>query len=295
MKKYIYIVNPVSGKGRGKKVIPLIHSVSKGLGVDYNIIETKGTLDASRIASEYSNDKNIIISVGGDGTLNEVINGIDLNTGITLSVLPVGSGNDFVKNLNYAKNIKDNLSFILQSNHENIINVDVGEVSFTENNDHKTTKYNRFINNLGIGFDAYVGFLNQNNKILSGLTSYILAVIKALFNYNMISIDLESNNSFIKGEKLMISIGNGISSGGGFYLNPNAKVDDGILDLSIFEKITRRRLLSALPMALVNKIEKVPEASLTRTEKIKIELKNPYYMHCDGEIISDNLRTAEIT
>ncbi|MCB0749028.1 MAG: hypothetical protein KDC90_16330, partial [Ignavibacteriae bacterium] len=107
--------------------------------------------------------------------------------------------------------------------------------------------------------------------------------------------DLESNNSFIKGEKLMISIGNGISSGGGFYLNPNAKVDDGILDLSIFEKITRRRLLSALPMALVNKIEKVPEASLTRTEKIKIELKNPYFMHCDGEIISEDLSEAYVS
>jgi diacylglycerol kinase family enzyme len=93
----------------------------------------------------------------------------------------------------------------------------------------------------------------------------------------------------------MLSIGNGISSGGGFYLNPHALIDDGQLDISIFDKITRRRLLTALPLALLNKIDSVPEAKQSRSDKIIIKLKTPYFAHCDGEIISEQLEEATIS
>ena len=92
----------------------------------------------------------------------------------------------------------------------------------------------------------------------------------------------------------MISIGNGISSGGGFYLNPNAIINDGLLDLSIFDEVTRLRLLTALPMALVNKVEKIREAKLFRSDAFKIIMRTPALIHCDGEIISTQLKTAEI-
>ena len=131
-------------------------------------------------------------------------------------------------------------------------------------------------------------------KKLTGIFSYIYAVIQALFNYKMINVELEFNNMKVTGQKLMISVGNGISSGGGFYLNPNAIVDDGLLDLSIFDQVTRRRLLTALPMALINKVEKIPEAELFTSDNFNISLSNPTFVHCDGEIISKDLKTAEI-
>jgi diacylglycerol kinase family enzyme len=186
------------------------------------------------------------------------------------------------------------MSIIHNSSESELIMVDVGKVLYSDKNEN-TTKQHRFINNLGIGFDAYVGKLNQQNKVFSGISSYIYSVIKALFNYKMIDIEVYFNEKSINEEKLMLSIGNGISSGGGFYLNPHALINDGQLDISIFDKITRRRLLTALPLALLNKIDSVPEAKQSRTERIKLKLRTPYYAHCDGEIISEQLEEATIS
>ena len=294
MKDYIFIVNPVSGKGRALNIIKLINEYCKNNLLDYSLIETKNRTHATQIAASYENLAKNIISVGGDGTLNEVINGIGENSSVNIGVLPVGSGNDFVKNLNYPKNIKDILSILVNRNMHKIVQSDLGLVNYSEENSN-IVRTRKFINNMGIGFDAHVGALNQDNKISGGIISYLYSVVRALFNYEM--INLSKLNGVEEGieEKLMISIGNGICSGGGFYLNPKAIIDDGRLDVSIFDKVTRRRLLRALPLAMINKLNKVPEAKMETTEYLEIELKNPYYAHCDGEIISTRLNKAEIS
>lgn len=292
MKSYLYIVNPISGRGRGKKVVPLIKSKSNSTN-NVQIIETQYPRHATEICKKLNNYPDVIISVGGDGTLNEIVNGIVLGEKFSICVLPVGSGNDFIKNFSIDKNISDILSFIHSPRLHHSTNCDIGEISFIENSEN-IIKSHKFINSSGIGFDAQVGYLKQNNTKLSGIFSYFYAVIKALFNYNMINTELEFNNTNISGRKLMISLGNGISSGGGFYLNPNAMVNDGLIDLTIFDQVSRRRLLSALPMALLNKVEKIPEASLFRSNKFKINISTPTFFHCDGEIISSELKFAEI-
>ena len=294
MSKYLYIVNPTSGKGRGKKALPIISEYCDSNKINYSVIETQYPLHAKEIVENEKNNFTHIVSVGGDGTLNEIINGIKDWNNIILAVLPVGSGNDFTKNLGMSHDIRENLSLIHSSDKSEIIKVDVGNVLFT-NNDNEEYKQHKFINNLGIGFDAYVGYLNQNNKLFSGLFSYIFSVIRALFKYKMIDVELKSESEVIVGERLMLSIGNGVSSGGGFYLNPHAIINDGLLDLSVFDSITRRRLLTALPLALLNKVDKIPEAKQSLTKNVELKLKTPYYAHCDGEIISDKLTFAKIT
>jgi YegS/Rv2252/BmrU family lipid kinase len=282
--RYLFIVNPTSGKGKGKKVIPQIIDHCSHQNIDYEIIETKYRLHATDIVKDKLNKFEIIISVGGDGTLNEVINGFDGKTKSILGVLPVGSGNDFTKNIGFTNKVEHNLN-ILTNNNYCIKSVDVGYVEISEelNNEQK---FHRFINNCGIGFDAYVGHLNQTNKKLSGILSYIYAVIKALFNYHIMEANIKINDFEIKGRKLLISVGNGICSGGGFYLNPDAKINDGMLDFTILDAITRRRLLSALPLALINRVKSVKEANFYKSNGIEIKLENPYYIHCDGEIVS---------
>lgn len=294
MNKYLYIVNPTSGKGRGKKALSIVSNYCNKEKINHTIIETKYPLHAKEIIENEMNNYSHIISVGGDGTLNEIVNGINNWDDIILAVLPVGSGNDFSRNLGMNHNILDSMSIIHNSAKSKISKVDIGNIIFTEDGSD-TKKVHKFINSLGIGFDAYVGFLNQNNKYLSGIFSYIFSVVRALFNYRMIELDIKYGDNRIIGERLMMSIGNGITSGGGFYLNPHALIDDGLLDLSVFDTVTRRRLLTALPLALVNKTDKIPEAKQFVTEKVELKLKTPYYTHCDGEIISDKLNSAEIT
>lgn len=292
MKKNLYIVNPTAGKGKGKKGIPLIKSFCKDNSC--KIVETKYPLHATELVIENKQEYKNIIAVGGDGTVNEVISGIGAGAHNNLGVLPVGSGNDFFKNIDLGESLKDSLSIINSPDLQKQLLVDIGKISFTENG-NKEQKTHLFVNNLGFGFDAYVGYINQNNKAFSGITSYLYAVIKALFNYKMINITMKFDDREISGSKLLVSIGNGISSGGGFFLTPEALINDGLLDLNIIEKVTRRRLLMALPMALANKIDKIPESNLNKAERIKINLEEPYFAHCDGEIISKELSTAEIT
>lgn len=294
MKKYLYIVNPIAGKGRGKKVIPHIKSYCYSKSIPALIVETKGPQHATNLIKDESKNINTVIAVGGDGTINEIINGIENYSNINLAVLPIGSGNDFVKNITIPKKIEDMLAVYHDPLKQNIIKADIGNIKFSEDDNH-IIKSHKFINSLGIGFDAYVGYLKKSNTNLTGISSYIYSVIKALFNFKMIETEIEYDKIKVSGSKLMISIGNGFSSGGGFYLNPNAVIDDGILNLSIFNTVTRRRLLQALPMALINKTDRIPEAKMTSTKRITIKLKTPYFAHCDGEIISNKIINAEIS
>lgn len=295
MEKFLYIVNPVAGKGKGKKAIPVIQDFCNSNKINHKIFITEFPTHAKDIIEKESFKFDTVISVGGDGTLNEVVNGMIPGARQKLAVLPIGSGNDFVKNINISNNLLENLSIIHNNSLNNIISSDIGIINFTtEYNDEEKT--HRFINSLGIGFDAFVGYLNQNNKVLSGIMSYLFAVLKGLLNYKMISTELKINDKKFNGDRLMVSIGNGVSSGGGFYLNPYAVINDGKLDISVFDSVTRRRLLWALPMALLNKLENIPEAKFYSTNNsIEIKLRNPYYIHCDGEIITDKLRSATIT
>ena len=105
---------------------------------------------------------------------------------------------------------------------------------------------------------------------------------------------LKIDSLSIDDKKLMLNVGNGISSGGGFYLTPKANISDNMLDLTIIDKVTRSRLLTALPKAIINKIETVQEVKMYKFKNLSIELDRPYYLHCDGEVISDKLIKAKI-
>ena len=228
MKKFLYIVNPVAGNGRGERSIEVINSYCKTNGINYQIHITEYPLHATKIAKENHSDFSHIIAVGGDGTVNEVLNGISLNNRIIFAALQIGTGNDLVKNFNYSTELIDILEIIHSEEKQNIKEIDIGKVNYTTGNSSDNLEH-YFINNLGIGFDAYVGYLNQHNKRLKGVASYVLAVFKALINYNMVNCEVTFNNTKISGNKLMLTIGNGISSGGGFYLTPRAIIDDNLL------------------------------------------------------------------
>ena len=158
MKKYLYIVNPISGKGSGKKAIPPIKEYCSSNNIDYQISETQYSLHATELARTHSKNFDIIIAVGGDGTVNEVINGIQYGANKIFAVIPVGSGNDFIKNLGLNGNILDTLSVIHDEDKHEKIDVDVGNINFTKIGS-ETKYHHKFINCLGLGFDAYVGHL----------------------------------------------------------------------------------------------------------------------------------------
>ncbi len=292
MDKYLFILNPVAGKGNSKKVLPKINSLLKTFNHPFEIKSTEYKGHATIIMREIGNNYNYIVSIGGDGTLNEIINGINVNSNIKLCVLPVGSGNDFSGNLNLPKNIDDQLSLLFNKKY-NEKSLDVGLAKYF-NYEEEEQKKQLFLNNLGIGFDAYVAFLNQEDKILSGIVSYLIAVIRGLVRYKPLNVECIFNSDVISGKKLLITIGNGKSSGGGFYLNPKAEINDNLLDLTIIDDVSRYKILKSLPLALINKIETVNEVSMYKFNHLEIKLAEPYYIHADGEVFSKNVERLEV-
>lgn len=291
MNKILYIVNPISGGGRGLKIIPQIKNFHKDKSTHFNIIQTEYPKHATEISKIYCHEYDKIVSVGGDGTLNEIINGLKLNSDILLGVLPIGTGNDFVKNFDIGNNITDILFMNYTSN--NFISIDLGKIIYFDVNNN-TPKTHLFINSLGIGFDAYVSYLKSNNSSLQGIFAYLVAIVKALIKFEMLNFKVKTDSFSIDEEKLMLNVGNGKSSGGGFYLTPKANLSDNILDLTLIDKVTRLRLLSALPKAIINKIETVKEVKMYKFKNLSLELDKPYYLHCDGEIITEIMKKAEI-
>lgn len=280
MKKYLIILNPVAGNGLAKKALKHLENFVSKSSINYRLHLTEAPGHATNLVKENQTENDIIISVGGDGTLNEVLNGINFDKNPTFGVLPVGSGNDFSTNINFKKNYLDDLNILFSDEHK-IINSDIG---FYKVKSDTLELSGYFLNGIGIGFDAFVAFTNQHEKKFSGITSYVYAVIKSLKHFNPFEAEIKLNGQFINKPRLFLcAIGNGHSSGGGFYLTPGALIDDTFFNTCMVHDITKFKIFRKLPYALINKMEKVKEANLDKTKSVEIVLKNSNFIHTDGE------------
>ena len=290
MNKYLIVLNPVSGSGRGKKSFAEINSFFSSRNLDYKIVVSEFHGHITKIIQENINNYDILIAAGGDGTVNEAVNGMDLESNKIFGVLPIGSGNDFAMNLNLPKKINDILNIITSPNRK-YLQTDLLSVEFCENNNwFKKIS----INAVGIGFDAFVAYKNQHDKKFSGIISYIFAVFGALKDLKPLKMNLFVDDKKITDKFIVSTIGNGKTSGGGFYLNPTAVINDSKLNLTTIKEVKKLKLLKELPKALINKMDKVKEAEFYVGNKIRIELEEPYFVHSDGEILGTQISELNI-
>lgn len=261
--KHVFIVNPVSGRGKALKVSLGIKKICEEEKLDYEIHYTNGPKDATRIAKKVKGSKNIIYSVGGDGTLNEVLNGV-IGTKNMLAVIPAGSGNDFYRTLS---KMDDEMPLI-----------DVGKVN---------GKY--FLNVVSIGIDAEVAKNAEVMKKLKVPTSqiYNASIVYTFFKYKFKDIEFSVDNTRSKNKCTILTICNGKMYGGGYKIAPEALLSDGYFDVYIVDKISK----PTLPF-LLGKLKKGTHESLKEVHKskaTKIKFKCDYDLVCnvDGEIMID--------
>ncbi len=295
MNKISVILNPKAGKGKALKFRNKLEYLLKKGNLNYEIYETKRRKHATEIVRNLSDSTDLFIVMGGDGTLSEVINGIspEQNNMPKILVLPLGSGNDFAKEVN-DKNSSEVILECLISRNCIEKSVNLSTVELSENNGKRVNF--QFVNALGIGFDSYVAYLNLENKVLSGIPSYILAVFKGIKKYIPIepTIEIDGEPHSDASEKLLVTVGNNKTSGGGFYLNPYAKIDDDILDVTVIKHLSPMEIVRKLPKVLINKTEQIPEFLHKNGKQISIALKNPFIVHADGEIFSEKAVNIDI-
>ncbi len=209
---HVFIVNPFAGGGKSLKILNKIKEVCNKENIDYIVRFTKAPNDATKIAREYENLGGIIYSVGGDGTMNEVLNGI-VGSKNLFGILPAGSGNDFHR--------------VLMAMDEISPTIDIGKIN---------DRY--FINIACIGIDADVA----NNVTLMKKTKippsqiYNISILYTFFKYKYKNLEFNLNNSQIKDKFTLLAICNGKYYGGGYKIAPNAELSDGLFDIYFAKK-----------------------------------------------------------
>lgn len=239
--RYKIILNPTSGRGTGEQSIPQIESTLRSAGLDFDLVRTEKPWHAVALAQEAATQGyDVVVSAGGDGTVNEVLNGLMLakkagNSAPAMGVLTVGRGNDFAYSMGIPTELEAGCQTLIE-NHRRTI--DIGMVT---GGLYPEGRY--FGNGVGIGFDAVVGFEALKLKRLHGFTSYIVAALKTIFLYfraPQVRVLIDGNEMVLP--SLMVSIMNGIRLGGGFMVAPQGVPDDGTFDICIARQVSRPQM-----------------------------------------------------
>ncbi len=285
MTHYKIIVNPISGRGSGESSIPLIEQHLRSHNLDFDLIRTQRPWHAAELAQQAVKDGfDIVVAAGGDGTANEVLNGLmmakvaGLGQG-KLGVLCVGRGNDFA----YGVGVPTDLAQACQALAQGLPTpMDVGRVT---GGLYPTGRY--FGNGVGIGFDAVVGFESLKMKRLHGFVSYLIAALKTIFlYYKAPRVQIQYDGQSLDIQTLMISIMNGRRMGGGFMMAPRAQTNDGLFDLCIAQQVSRPRIFALIPRFMKGTQATDPAIITGQTRSLTVTaLEGSLPAHADGETL----------
>lgn len=279
-----FIVNPVSGNGRTRRILPKLIGVAQKLGIRFDLQLTKAPEHATELANEKSGDFDVIVAVGGDGTVNEVAAGTWKSERV-MGIIPTGTGNDFVRAVGKLKSLHDYLHRVVAGK---IKSIDVGTVCLDK-------KEMVFVNGIGIGFDAEVARESLNFSRLKGLSRYLVAVVKTLSKYKAAQMRIQIDDEVIAQKSYLVAVGNGISAGGGFLLTPNAILDDGALDVCVVSDVSIPRVLMLLPSVIRGGHVNQPEVTMRRARRLSIKSESPVAVHRDGEIPPSKFTEVDIS
>ncbi|MFZ1730037.1 MAG: diacylglycerol kinase family protein [Bacteroidota bacterium] len=282
------ILNPAAGKGRSGRQLKVVLNALQDAGYAVEEYVTARRMHAAEIAAALPDDGAPLCVAGGDGTLNEVINGLRPGSH-TVGVLPLGTGNDFATLLG-SRSMKDTLEALLR---DRSIAVDAAKADVVDEDGKVITRH--FINAIGIGFDAAVAMDVSRRSTGSGIIPYLIAVFRVLRFYTAVPSVTVFKNNELAASLFLACIGNGSTSGGGFRLTPKADISDGLLDLCHAKQMSTGRVLQVLPRALNGSHLSAPEVTYAQAAHFDVSLDFPLPVHVDGEILSDRARRIVVT
>lgn len=294
--KTTVILNPASGRGCGKKILPTLERLLHASTLDFNLLQSERPWHAAELAESAARQgADVVVAAGGDGTVNEIINGLmharqDGFAKTALGVFSIGTGNDFAASLNLPVKLEDTVQAIANNTRRL---VDVGLLKGCDFPDGR-----HFGNCVGIGFDAAGGILAEKITWASGLLAYLIAALQNIFiYYKAPTLRIQLDTETIHMPSLLVSIMNGKRIGGGFWTAPNASPDDGQFDLCIAEEVSRPRMLTLLPHFLKGTQTSQPEIQMKQSRTVTVTAtKGVMPIQADGELLDDDCHelTVEI-
>ncbi len=281
----LLIINPLASKGKGKKKAKKIGQYFKKRGVNCTIAYTLKEEHAEKLTEAgIANGFKRIIAVGGDGTVNEVLNGImkSGNGGIRMGIIPIGRGNDIAWMAKIPKRLYKAVDLIID---EEAMGIDVGRCLNKENGSEKY-----FLNGTGFGFEPMVNFKAMSYKRINGFLSYVVAFLYCLSNPPAgYDVNIKADDKSFDLKTQQISVANGIRMGGGFKMAPIAKIDDGVFDLMFPNRVYLGFNLIQLVLSFLKGAQVRDRENFTyiNAQHVDIEIKNMVApVHSDGEVVS---------
>jgi len=274
--KLFLIVNPAAGKNKGAKAIEKAIPLLKQKGIQSEVTTSNFAGHAIELAQQFDPSKfDGIIAIGGDGTLFEVINGLlkkyqsfDLPVG----QIPVGTGNSFIKDL-AIQTIEDAIAKIAGGTSRK---VDVGFFKYPEGEHY-------FINLLGTGFVANVAHRAGKYKAFGPL-SYVIGVFEEVVRLKSVPMEMTIDGKVYQRDYIFTEICNSTKTGGNMIMAPDAKIDDGLLDIILLNRISRLNLLKVFPQIFKGTHVNDSHVETFKGKHIKIITETLQRLTPDGEV-----------
>lgn len=273
-KRYFFIINPVSGKGKGTKLIPLIENFCTNKNCRFEIHISQFSGDAKNLAQKAIDAKfDYIIAVGGDGTVNEVA-GIVAGTSAVLGIIPIGSGNGLAREMKIPLDSQAALKFIFKGE---IRKIDTGIC-----NNHF------FACTSGVGFDAHLAysFLKMTNR---GLKGYVQLFLKEFFGYKTKRYSIQTENENIETDAFLITIANCRQWGNDFFISPSSHHQDGQFEICIIRKFPIYFFPVLVFRIICKNIHHSKYYSVLKAKSLSLQTKEQNQVfHADGECFDLN-------
>jgi YegS/Rv2252/BmrU family lipid kinase len=295
MGRVAIVYNPTAGQGRAGERLPQVEALLTEAGVDYDLMLTEyrghGLALAARAAGNSS--YRAVVAAGGDGTANEVINGLmavrNTNRAIpALGVLCVGRGNDFAYGVGIPTALEEGVAAIRNGATEPI------DLGFLKGGLFPEGRY--FGNGIGIGFDTIVGFEAAKLKWIHGFLGYVVGAIKTLvLYYKAPDMTITTDLGTEERRCIQVSVMNGRRMGGAFYMAPEASPDDGYFDLCIAGTPKRRQMLGLITRYMAGSQASSPHIHTERSRIFTVRSDgSPLSIHADGETVSTEHTSLEV-
>ena len=288
------VFNPLSAGGKtGANKSNILAELRKQLGNNFDFSETTMRADAAEITREaITNGSQVVVAIGGDGTVNKVVNGffengILINPDAKLGIISCGTGQGFAQSLGLPKDISAQIKII--KNEETRL-VDIGKIHFKRNN---MTAY--FVNEFQFGIGGTLcKNISPRTKKLLGRFAFGFEAVKTLFSYHADKLQMIINEKIISESIIGVIISNGSFTGGGMRLTPFASLNDGLLDVLLIKDMSQLNRLFSFTKVYSAKHIDLEAFELFKTKKIEFTNPNGLTAEADGELFNEKCAYVEV-
>jgi len=268
--KILVVTNPVAGGGKTLRFLPKIKRWLSGSVHEFLFEITESAAEMrSRILNASAQGIDAILLSGGDGTVHQALPAI-AETDLPFGFLPCGRGNDFARNIGLTMDLKNNCSLLSDPSFQKLDLPSVNQVPFV------SIAY--------VGFDAEVNHLaNRQKGYFDGTLGYIVCVLKALRNFKPFNVEMTIDDEAWRGRVMMVSVANAPFYGGGMKIAPDAKMNDGVLNICIVKEISKLELLQQFPKVFQGTHISHPRIMMKTGQRIKIRSEEQREIFADGE------------